>query len=98
MPKVTKSYTKKYTAKEVAKELFKDRIAEHIGTLTDSSSGSPGWLKHYPRAHMFVFNDLDEDELQECEDTAKRWNKLGPNRKKQSKWVFLHQGIFNLYI
>jgi len=82
----------------VAKELFKDQIAEHIATLTNAPSGSPGWLKHYPGAHTNVFSNLDEDELAECENTAKTWNEEGPDEKKQAKWVLDFWFIFNHYI
>lgn len=96
-PRGRKSYTKKYNGKEVAKELFKDQITEHIATLTDAPSGSPGWLKYYPGAHTAVYEKLDEDDKKECEETADAWNKEGPDVKKQAKWAFDLLLILMLY-
>jgi hypothetical protein len=80
-----KSYTRTYTAKDTAKELFKANIKEHISGLTDAKSGSADWIRHYPSAHAAVFNDLDEDQLEECEQLAKEWNEVGPHPDKQAR-------------
>jgi hypothetical protein len=83
--KGVKSFKKNYTAKGVAKDHFKDLILAHIQNLTDAKPGSPGWLKYYPAAHTAVFEGLDEDQLEECEQLAKEWNSNGPNPQKQAK-------------
>lgn len=84
-PKGVKSYRRNYTAKGVAKTLFKDLISEYIQDLTDEKPGSRGWLKHYPAAHAAVFEGLNEDQLQECEELAQEWNSTGPNEQEQAK-------------
>ena len=85
LPKGVKSYNKKYTAKEVAKSHFKTLILDHIANLTDSKPGSPDWLKYYPAAHSAVFNDLSEEQVEECQEIADQWNQVGPTAEKQAK-------------
>jgi hypothetical protein len=83
--KGVRRYKKNYTAKEIAKHQFKDLIVEHIQTLTDANPGSPDWLKHYPSAHKEVFNNLDEEQQEQCERIAERWNTSGPSPQIQAK-------------
>lgn len=78
-----RSYVRASTAKDAAASLYKDRVHDLIKEKTDSPSGSKDWISHYPAALSKVFLELDEEELERCDETMEEWNKNGPGVAQQ---------------
>jgi hypothetical protein len=78
---------KTYTTRDACRHLFKDRVHDIVREKTDAQSGGQEWLKYYAPALAAVYNDLNEEELEECSELAEKWNEEGPSAEKQQKLV-----------
>jgi len=63
--------TKSWTAKSVCSHLFSDHISDEHKRLSDGGDKDIG---KYRAGLSSVFDELSEDELQQCEEAAERWN------------------------
>jgi hypothetical protein len=63
--------SKSWTSKSVCAHLFADRISDEHKRLSDGGDKDIG---KYRAALSNVFEELSEEELKKCEDSAVQWN------------------------
>jgi hypothetical protein len=56
-----------------------------VNAETDEQPGGREWLKYYAAALAEVFKKLNDDELQQCEELAEKWNQDSLPAEKQER-------------
>jgi len=76
--------TKTWTAKSVCSHLFSGRISDEQKRLSDGVEKDIG---KYRAALSNVFEELSEEEVQQCEEAAQEWNTTPLPDEVQRKYV-----------
>jgi hypothetical protein len=77
-----KKWNKRLVAPELHSERFHDIYREHI---RDYAGDGQANLRTYASAVTMLMQELSEEELQDCQDTADLWNKEPVPKKIQQK-------------
>jgi hypothetical protein len=81
--------TKKWTLRRVVKEKLADEIDELTEQLSGATKGTSRYISFYPSAWTQVEQGLSEKVKKEFENLAEKWNKAGPPKELQQKYVTL---------
>jgi hypothetical protein len=73
-----------WNSKSVCAHIFTERISDEQKNLSDNGEKD---ISNYHPALTKIFEELDEEEMKQCEDLAVEWNTSALPDDVQRKWV-----------